>query len=242
MEVLEIREVKDPEISVIIPTLNEEKYLKRCLFSLRDQDFDGRYEIIVGDSYSEDNTLEIAKKYADKIVLVDKRGSASYGRNAGAKVSKGKILVFLDADTYVSRNFLSEISRTFEDKEVVAATGPAFFDHEKFITKQYFAIDLFKFLIKIKKPFFSGVFTVVRRDIFFQIGGWPEDVFPGEEIEFSRKLWKVKGKFVWLKDVFVLVSSRRLKEFGFLGMIKRYWERYLKSRREKRPEVWEVVR
>lgn len=242
MEVIALREVEDPTISVIIPTLNEEKYLERCLFSLRDQDFNGNYEIIVGDSYSEDGTIEIAKKYADKIVLIDKKGSASYGRNAGARVARGDILVFLDADTYSSRNLLSEISRVFSNPKIIAATGPAFFDHTRYITKQYFLLDFYKILLKIKKPFFSGVFTVIRKDVFFRIGGWPEDIFPGEEIEFSRKLWNIKGKFAWLSDVFILVSSRRLKKFGFLGMAKRYWERYLRSKKHKRPEEWEIIR
>lgn len=242
MKVIEIKDIKSPRISVIIPTLNEEKYIGRCLFSLRDQEFDEEYEIIIGDSFSVDRTLEIAKEYADKIVLTKKRGSASYGRNAGASVSKGEVLVFLDADTYSSRNLLSEISKVFENEEVIAATGPVFFDHKKYISKQYLAVDFYKFLMRIRRPFFSGVFTVIRRDIFFRIGGWPEDVFPGEEIEFSKKVWEEDGRFEWLDDVFILVSSRRLKRFGFLGMIKRYWERYLRSKKYKRPEEWEIIR
>lgn len=242
MEVITINDVRNPKISIIIPTLNEEKYIKRCLFSLRDQEFDEEYEIIIGDSFSSDRTVEIAKEYADKIVLIEKKGNASYGRNAGASVSKGDILVFLDADTYSSRNLLYEISKAFEDEEVIAATGPVFFDHKKYISKQYFAIDFYKFLMKIGKPFFSGVFTVIRRDVFFRIGGWPEDIFPGEEIEFSKRIWEEEGRFEWLDDVFILASSRRLKKFGFLGMIKRYWERYLRSKKYKRPEKWEIVR
>ena len=69
-----------PSVSVIVPTLNEEKYLESCLKSIKNQDYQGEYEIIVSDGGSKDKTLKIAKKYADKVITCDKKGIA-YGRN-----------------------------------------------------------------------------------------------------------------------------------------------------------------
>ena len=60
-----------PSISIIIPTLNEEKYIERCLKSLKNQSF-RNFEIIVSDSYSTDDTVKIAKKYGAKVVLTKK--------------------------------------------------------------------------------------------------------------------------------------------------------------------------
>ncbi|MFP4046119.1 MAG: glycosyltransferase, partial [Candidatus Aenigmatarchaeota archaeon] len=54
-------------ISVVIPALNEEKFIGQCLRSIKKQDYSGEYEIIVMDNGSEDRTVQIAEKYADKI-------------------------------------------------------------------------------------------------------------------------------------------------------------------------------
>jgi glycosyltransferase involved in cell wall biosynthesis len=61
------------KVSVIIPTYNEENYIKNCILALRNQDYKGEYEIIVSDGNSKDNTVKIAKKFADKVVVCEKK-------------------------------------------------------------------------------------------------------------------------------------------------------------------------
>ncbi len=74
-------------ISIIIPTLNEEKYLPKLLRSIKEQDFKEELEIIVADANSEDKTREIAKKFSCKIV---EGGLPAKARNEGAKIAKGR--------------------------------------------------------------------------------------------------------------------------------------------------------
>src|SRR6056297_2678752 len=81
-------------LSIIIPTLNEEDFLKNTLKEIKRQDFEN-YEIIVADAGSNDNTKEIAKDFNCKIV---EGGSPAQGRNSGAEVAQGDILLFLDSD------------------------------------------------------------------------------------------------------------------------------------------------
>ncbi len=234
MEVITIREVEDPEISVIIPTLNEEKYIERCLFSLRDQDFDGSYEIIVGDSGSKDKTVEIAKRYADKIVITGRIGSPAFNRNPGARISKGRILAFLDADSIVTRNFLKEVKKAFEDPEVIAATGPIYPDNPKYIHMYWMTNKVNELLIKFKKGWLFGSFTVVRRDVFFELGGFPENVYPGEDIEFSYKIRDHEGKIAWLENTMVITSSRRLEKMGgAVRFLIDFYSNYFKAKRRK---------
>jgi len=71
------------DISVIVPTFNEEKYIEATLKSIKNQKTDLEYEIIVSDCKSQDKTVSISRKYADKIVSTSKRTIAS-GRNNGA--------------------------------------------------------------------------------------------------------------------------------------------------------------
>jgi glycosyltransferase involved in cell wall biosynthesis len=110
-------------VSIIIPTLNEEKYIESTLKALKNQDYKGKYEMIVADGLSKDNTVKIAKKYVDKVVLVKEKGIAK-GRNAGAKVAKGNILLFIDADTILLFNGLTELIEPFKRKNIVGVTCP----------------------------------------------------------------------------------------------------------------------
>ena len=108
------------KISVIIPALNEEKYILHSLEGLKKQSFKD-FEVIVCDGNSTDRTREIAKKYA--MVVIEKRKGMAAGRNGGARVAKGDILVFLDADTKPSKDLLKVYSNAFTNG-TVAATGP----------------------------------------------------------------------------------------------------------------------
>ncbi|MDI6642623.1 MAG: glycosyltransferase, partial [Candidatus Hodarchaeaceae archaeon] len=100
-------------ISVIIPTLNEGKYLDRTLLAIKGQRYGGEVEIIVSDSSSEDDTQEIARRYGAKVIASERRGPAA-GRNRGAQAAKGDILVFIDADTTPSENLFARINDVLE--------------------------------------------------------------------------------------------------------------------------------
>ena len=86
-------------ISFIIPTLNEEKYIGKTLDYI--SKYTGEYEIIISDTNSPDRTVDIARGYADNILIHSREGkrlTIAAGRNLGASVAKGDFLVFLDAD------------------------------------------------------------------------------------------------------------------------------------------------
>lgn len=87
-----------PLVSIVIPAHNEEGYIEKTLSHIRKQSYKN-IEIIVVDDGSTDNTTKKAKKYANKTIKLKKRRGVSYARNAGAKIARGKLLVFLDADT-----------------------------------------------------------------------------------------------------------------------------------------------
>jgi glycosyltransferase involved in cell wall biosynthesis len=63
------------KVSVIVPTYNEERYIKFCILALKNQDYNGEYEIIVSDGGSKDNTVKIARKLADKVIICKKKRS-----------------------------------------------------------------------------------------------------------------------------------------------------------------------
>ena len=104
-------------LSIIIPTLNEEKNLSLLLDSLEKQSFKD-YEIIVADAGSKDKTKTIAKKYGAKIT---KGGLPAKGKNEGAKIAKGSLLLFLDADTILPKGFIEKFLKEFYKKKLSIA-------------------------------------------------------------------------------------------------------------------------
>lgn len=94
---------KEPFVSIIVPTYNEENNIEKCLKSLKALNY-SNFEIILSDGGSTDKTVEIAKKYAD-IVIVEKELpegwiGKNYGCYLGAEAAQGEILLFTDADTW----------------------------------------------------------------------------------------------------------------------------------------------
>ena len=104
------------KVSVIIPTLNEEKCIGECLEGLK-RGTKQPDEVIISDGMSTDKTVEIAEAYGAKVVLNEKKHAAG-GRNAGIKASQGDIIVFLDADCIPDENWLFEICKAFEEDDI----------------------------------------------------------------------------------------------------------------------------
>ena len=97
-----------PYFSIIIPTLNEEKYLPLLLKDLSNQTFQ-EFEVIVVDGKSEDQTVNKAQtftKLVKRLTIITSVRNVSTQRNAGAKIAIGKQLLFNDADNRLPKLFL----------------------------------------------------------------------------------------------------------------------------------------
>ncbi|GFN39514.1 MAG: glycosyltransferase [Marine Group I thaumarchaeote] len=112
-----------PLVSIIVPAYNEEKVIDRTIKSLLNLDY-SKKEIIVVDDGSEDQTLEIAKRYKGLInVLHKENGGKAYALNYGISHAKGEIIVVVDADTILRKDVILPIVRTFATNGNVAAVG-----------------------------------------------------------------------------------------------------------------------
>ena len=104
--------MRGPDISVVITNYNYGKYIRRCLRSLLNQDLDrGRYELIVVDDRSKDDSLQAIESFGDagevKIVVNKKNLGVGGSSRVGVDYSRGKYFVRVDADDYVQPPFLS---------------------------------------------------------------------------------------------------------------------------------------
>ncbi|HEX7042355.1 MAG TPA: glycosyltransferase family 2 protein [Patescibacteria group bacterium] len=107
-----------PLVSVIVPFYNEEKHIEQCLQTLKKQTY-SKVQLIAVDDGSTDSSRKIAKKYVD-ILLVQKHQGPGVARNKAAKIAKGKILIFADADMYFDKNYIKMLIKPILHKKAVA--------------------------------------------------------------------------------------------------------------------------
>ncbi len=212
------------EISVIIPALNEQKYIRHSLDGLAAQTFKD-FETIVVDGDSADKTREIARKYA-KVIVQKKRGMA-LARNTGAKIAKGKILLFLDADTRPSNNLLQVYHDTFKDHRVVAATTPIYplEKTRKRIAWGYSFVSILfvRLSLLLNRPRITGLNFAVRRTAFDKVGGFNGRLITYEDWDLSRRIKKT-GRIAYASKAYVDTSARRVAAWGVFGYFKYYVE------------------
>src|SRR5438128_2733144 len=111
-------------ISIIIPTLNEEKYLEDTFKSLATLG-DLPHEVIISDGNSTDKTKEIAQRYGAKLIVWDKPGvrqTFGQAKNAGAAVATGQYLLFMDADV-VLKNPRQDLEKILQKFKQVPSLG-----------------------------------------------------------------------------------------------------------------------
>ncbi|MEM1725062.1 MAG: glycosyltransferase [Thermoplasmata archaeon] len=216
-KIIRLNEVKNPVISIIVPTLNEEKYIENTLLSLKWQNFKLPYEIIVSDSNSKDKTIKIAKKYADVIIISDKKG-VSVGRNLRARIAKAEILLFVDADTILLPNALKEIYEFLKKKEYVGANIVVLSDNLKY-NFHYIAATIVCYLLnKINAHPVYAVCLACRKKEFMKVGGFNEKLHVAEDIDLGERLKKL-GRIGYLTNTFAISSARRLNKWGVFKTI-----------------------
>jgi glycosyltransferase involved in cell wall biosynthesis len=112
-----------PGVSIVIPTLNAERYLDECLGAIRDQDYPAeRLEIVLVDAGSTDRTLEIARAHAVDVVLENPLMTGEAGKAVGLRAARHELLCSVDSDNVVvGRDWLRRMVAPFEDPEVVSS-------------------------------------------------------------------------------------------------------------------------
>lgn len=224
----------NPVVSIIVPTYCEEKTIGDCLESIRKQKFDkGRIESLVVDSHSPDGTREVAKKSADIVLDLKGRG-VGRARNVGARMAQGHILLFLDADTILKSNFVSEMYRAFADPRVVCVSGSLKKLERLNTVDTLFAFIHYEFLNMLAAitanagfPLFPSVCCGCRKSVFEEVGGFVEDLAVAEDIAFSRKMGRV-GKCVVNNRAIAYTSVRRISNCGKRAMYSMYFKNYVK--------------
>ncbi|MEM4272606.1 MAG: glycosyltransferase [Candidatus Bilamarchaeaceae archaeon] len=235
---------RKPEISIVVPTLNEEKRLEDALESLRSQFTSKTYEIIVADGYSEDKTVEIAESLADKVVFEKKR-TISAGRQAGARAAEGKVIVSAGADIYVGPHWLDSLTKPIFNKTHVASIGPVV-PSDGNLAEELFAHGFLKptahFLSKLGVHHAIADNMAIDADVFKRTGGFNPDLVTCEDLDLIARA-KAHGKIAFVPEAHAYVSMRRVREWGYPKYLHFHTTNFLKYHFKGKPnEKYEPVR
>ncbi len=207
------------EVSIVIPTLNEEKYLPKLLKSINNQTFRD-YEIIIADSNSSDDTVQIARKYGARIV---KGGMPAVGRNNGARVAKGKFIFFFDADIILPKDFLEKAYNEMQERSLKLATCKFKPLSDLLIDKMMY--DFGNWYLKIHQnsndPHAGGFCILVSKILFERVKGFDESIKLAEDNNFIKRASNFRP-LRFLKTTEFYLSTRRWEKEGRVNLTLKY--------------------
>ena len=179
-------------ISIIVPVYNEEKNIGLLLKRLLNLNFPkDKFEIIIVDNNSKDNTPRIIKKY--KVVCLNEKKQSSYAvRNKGIKESKGNILAFIDGDCIPDKDWLKNAIKHFIEEEIDIIAGNIIVSNtintDNNITKLYQLIVMNERNKNSEKEGkCAGGNLLVKKEIFNNIGYFDERLISGGDGEWTKR-------------------------------------------------------
>ncbi len=225
--------MKKPEVSVIVPARNAADTLGSCLMALASQSVDrARYEVIVVDDGSSDETPQIAEASADRLVRQTPQGPAA-ARNAGAAIAKGGLLIFTDADCVPAPDFLEHLSEVFRNRTIVAAKGVYRTRNLRLVprfTQQEYQHKYDRMARRARIDFIDTYAAAYRREVFLENGGFDTNYTTAsvEDQELSFRLARKGYEMVFVPSAVVYHRhDRSLAEYLHRKFGIGYWKALL---------------
>ncbi|HSH31488.1 MAG TPA: glycosyltransferase family 2 protein [Candidatus Saccharimonadales bacterium] len=222
-------------ISIIIPCLNEGWYIDKLLERLRQQTYQD-FEVILLDSNSSDNTLEVARGFVEQLPLTiiehTPRGVA-HARNLGAAQAKGEWLLFLDADNDFPNDFIAKMLAEAQARGLTLTT-PRFISrspklvHRAGVRLSFWYERIFELT---KHPIVGGFCILVRRSIHQSTRGFDPQINPGEDLDYAAQAIAAGARFRFATSTYLMFSMRRFEGEGLLRLALKnlYYELYRRT-------------
>lgn len=234
------KESELPRVSILIPVWNEEKSIERTLKSILSSNYPKeKFEVIVIDDGSTDESLKIAKRFRSNIVKVYSKENGGKGSalNFGIKKSKGEIIFSMDADTFVEPRTVKNMVRFFKNKDVMSSTPAMVIYKPKGLLQRVQYIEYLTGLF-LRKSFSylnaihitPGAFSAYRKTFFDKYGDYDEDNIT-EDLEMSLRI-QSKGytiensneapAYTIAPNTFFGLLKQRRRWYG--GLMKNTWK------------------
>lgn len=222
-----------PFFSIIIPALNEEKFLPLLLADLAKQTTQD-FEVIVVDGESTDKTVEKAKLFKNKLpsltILTSKIKNVSVQRNLGAEKATGEYLLFNDADNSLPEYFLEGVRYQIHVRPFDLFT--CWFNSDSHTGSDKAVATYMNIIIEaaslLNQPAAYGALIGCRRNIYQKIGGFNPEVGFAEDAEFVHRGYKKGYTFGVFHEPRFTYSFRRFRKIGKIKLIQKYSTLHLK--------------
>lgn len=220
-----------PLISVIIPSYNREDYLRKTLDSLNKQTFKN-YELIIVDDCSTDNSINVAKKYTDKIIKNKKNLGVATSRNLGIKAAYAQLIAFIDSDCIADKFWLEKLYNEIINNDAPVITGKVIIPKSTFIGDCISALGFpggghvgFEKMWRVSREGYTEKLatgnSIIKKEIFKKYGPF-DTSFPygSEDSEFSFRLTANGIKIKYLDSAIIYHEPRT----SLISFIK--WQLY----------------
>jgi glycosyltransferase involved in cell wall biosynthesis len=216
-----------PLLSIVIPCKNEEKQLKQTLTAIGAQSFDmANCPIYIADGGSSDRTLDIIadfQKNTNLDIRVIEGGYPPAGRNNGARHCRTEFILFLDADielgerTTIEKAICLALERDLDlvSTYIRSKDGNAF---DRFFWERMHAFT-YRYPY-IMGPYSAGMFILIRREKFNELGGFNEEMILGDDWELTRMISRKK---FGVADTYIWTTNRRFQSHGYVRTISKYF-------------------
>lgn len=222
------------KFTIVIPCLNEEKYIGNCIDSIINQAYDNSLiEIIVVDGGSSDRTPEILAEYQHKFtglkILNNPEKITPKSLNIGIQNSTGDVIVILGAHTILDSQFVSLNNKFLSEKEVKVSGGTQINVGKTYkqnliglVMSMPFGISSASYRWSKKEQFVDTVvYAAYRKEIFDEIGYFEENFSISEDAEINWRI-RQKGYKIFYSPMIKTYYFPRSKITGFLRQIFRY--------------------
>ncbi len=232
-----------PFVSIIIPCRGEDRFIKKCLDSIIEQDYQGDMEVLVVDGMSEDKTRKIVEKYiishkSSIIRLLDNpQKFIPFALNIGIKEAKGEIIMRMDAHAGYEKDYISKCVKYLQEYKAdnvggIIKTLPA----ENSLSAQAIALCLshifgaassFRVGLKEAKEVDTVFGGCYKKEVFDKIGLFNENLIRSEDMEFNLRLKRAGGKILLVPDIVCYYYPKtKLKDFFLHNFKDGIWAIY----------------